>query len=189
MENYSKRTEIKKLDHKTIQFDLSDSDVSDDENINYDFKTDSSLLDKLELQYYPEPFNTLGQFMVSAISGAASSYILSSRAQINRSHKDHLNAYFAYCKKIDTDDYVDSIYLALKLDKNSDEDKVKFEIVLERINNVCEQIMNELIQSTTEKYAKYILASNEDFSIESFNADVIKDVIGLIKFSKIADLV
>jgi hypothetical protein len=189
MENYSRRAEAKKIDHKTIEFDLSDSDISDDEKLNYDIKTDTNLLDKLELQYYPEPYNTLGQFIVSAISGTTSSYILSSRAKNNRSYDEHLNAYFSYCKKVEADDYVDSIYSELKLNKNSEEDNIKFAIILDRINNICKQLMDELISSTTEKYAKYILASDEEFSIESFNADVIKDIIGLIKFSKIVNLI
>jgi hypothetical protein len=182
-------TYSKKLNPETINFNLSDSDNSDDDLLNHDFKTDTNLLDKLELQYYPEPFNTLGQFIVSAISGATSSYILSSRAKINRPYKDHLNAYFAYCRKVESDHYVESIITALKLDKNLDEDKVRFEIILDRINHLSEQLMDELINSTTDKYDKYILASDEEFSIESFNVDVIKDIISLMKFNKIENLI
>jgi len=182
-------TYSKKLNSDTIHFDLSDSDVSDDDNLNYDFKTDSKLLDELDLQYYPEPYNTLGQFMVTAISGAASSYILLSRAKINRKYVDHLNAYFSYCKKAESDEYIESILTALKLDRSNEEDHIKFEIILDKINNVCNQLMDELIESTVDKYSKYILASDEDFSIESFNADILRDIISLIKFSKIVDLI
>jgi hypothetical protein len=178
-----------KLNSDTIQFDLSDSDVSDDCNLNHDFKIDSTLLDKLELQYYPEPYNALGQFIVSAISGTASSYILSSRAKVSRKYKDHLNAYFAYCKKVESDEYVDSILSTLKLDRTNEEDKIKFEVIMERTNKVCSELMDEFIESTVDKYAKYILASDEEFSIELFNADVIKDIIGIIKFSKISEIV
>jgi hypothetical protein len=195
--NNSNQTTTKKIDHKTIGFSLSDSDNSDDDNntLNYDIKTNSELLDKLDLKYFPEPYNTLGQFMVSAISGATCSYILASRAKNIKPHNEYLKAYFSYCKKIESDDYVESILTALKLDRSNTEDNIKFEIILERILNVCNKLMNELMESFTEKseksekYEKYILCSDEDFSIDSFNLDVIKDIIGLIKFSEIADLV
>lgn len=188
--NNSKQTITTKIDHKSIVFNLSDSDNSDDDEIlNYDIKTDSSLLDKLDLKYYPEPYNSLGQFMVSAISGATCSYILASRAKNIKPHNEYLKAYFSYCKKIEADDYVESILTALKLDRSNTEDNIKFEIILESVLNVCNKLMDELIESFTEKYEKYILCSDEDFSIDSFNLDVIKDIIGLIKFSEIADLV
>ena len=192
--NNSNQTTTKKIDHKTIGFNLSDSDNSDDDDntLNYDIKTNSELLDKLDLKYYPEPYNTLGQFMVSAISGATCSYILASRAKNIKPYNEYLKAYFSYCKKIESDDYVESILTVLKLDRSNTEDNIKFEIILERILNVCNKLMDKLMESFTEKsekYEKYILCSDEDFSIDSFNLDTIKDIIGLIKFSEIAELV
>ena len=48
--NNSNRTITTKIDHKPIVFNLSDSDNSDDDNtLNYDIKTNSELLDKLDL--------------------------------------------------------------------------------------------------------------------------------------------
>jgi hypothetical protein len=175
---------LKKLNYETINFELSDTESDHGSNTNFDYNVD--ILDDLELKYYPEPYNTIGQFILSAISGALSSYILSSRAKKNQSYKYHMDSYFLYCKKIKDDEYIDSLLDILKLDKTNDKDNSRFKIILDNINIMCNQLMDELI--ITDKYKKYLSVSNEDFSIESFNSDIIKDIIDLIKFNKLVDL-
>ena len=154
-----------KLLSNITDFKLSDSDISDDETTKNDLKINSDLLDKLELKYYPEPYNTIGQFMISAISGTAISYILSIRAKKIHPYIKHLNTYFDYCKNTETDDYIDSLLIVLKLDKSNNEDKKRFIDVFNRINILCCEIMEELIKSTKESYQKYILISDKEFSM------------------------
>ena len=72
-----------KLNYTTESFNLSDSDSDSDKEYISDsiINTNSiNLLDKLELEYFPEPFNTIGQILLSAISGASVAYIMNLRS-------------------------------------------------------------------------------------------------------------
>jgi len=179
-----------KLNYTTESFNLSDSDSDSDKEYISDsiINTNSiNILDKLELEYFPEPFNTIGQILLSAISGASVAYIMNIRSNKYHSYYEYLNTYFDYCKNVETDNYINEILINLKLDKENDlTKKNKF---FSDLNELSKKLMDELISNNKETYAKYSLVTETEFSIESFNAEVIRDLLKLIKFSELVDLI
>ena len=190
MNNYNE-----KLNHLTNNFDISDTENSDSDsdnqenyNFNHNLKSNLEMFDKLDLRYYPEPFNTLGQFLMSAIVGTITAYIFNMRANKNFVLEKSLEAYFDYCKNVKSDNYINELTTNLKLDTSNTEHIIKLNIILEKLKALSFDIINNLLISNEKKYTTYIELSNTDFNIETLNADMFIDLKQLINLSILIDL-
>jgi hypothetical protein len=187
MNNYNE-----KLNHLTNNFDISDTENSDsdsDNQENYNLKSNLEILDKLDLRYYPEPFNTLGQFLMSVIVGTITAYIFNMRANKIFVLEKSLEAYFDYCKNVKSDNYINELTTNLKLDTSNTENIIKLNIILEKLKSLSFEIINNLLISNEKKYTRYIELSNTDFNIETVNADMLIDLKQLINLSILIDLI
>jgi hypothetical protein len=77
----------------------------------------------------------------------------------------------------------------LKIDPTNEEHNTKKNKIFGNLNELAKTLMDELISANKESYAKYGLVSDQEFSVDSFNADVLKDLLKMIKFSRLVDLV
>ena len=187
----------KKINDQLEIFDFSDSETDSDNITNLidlnkinsdDMIYHINILDNLELKYYPEPYNTIGQLIMSVIIGASTVYILNLRLQKIHSYYKYLDSYFDYCANIKTDDYINNLIITLQINILDDIDTQKLIIILSKINIITKQIMDELVKLKTDIFLEYTLKSEEEFKIESFNVEIITDLIKLIKFSKLINL-
>lgn len=160
-------------DNKPIDNNFELSDSAEDSETSFDQET-IEVLDKLELKYFPEPYNTIGQFILSSIVGVSTVYIMKLRAHKSVKQSELLDLYFNYCRDVKNDNYI------LELRKNVD----NFTIVLEKIKNIVNKITTQL----SDKFSSYVTIPDDKFSVESFNADIMKNVIQLIKFSDLKPL-
>lgn len=159
--------------NKPIDNNFELSDLAEDSETSFDQET-IEVLDKLELKYFPEPYNTIGQFILSSIVGVSTVYIMKLRAHKSVKQSELLDLYFNYCRDVKNDNYI------LELRKNVD----NFTIVLEKIKNIVNKITTQL----SDKFSSYVTIPDDKFSVESFNADIMKNVIQLIKFSDLKPL-
>jgi hypothetical protein len=187
----------KKINDQLEIFNFSDSETDSDNITNLidlnkinsdDMIYHINILDNLELKYYPEPYNTIGQLIMSVIIGASTVYILNLRLQKIHSYHKYLDSYFDYCTNIKTDDYINNLITTLRINILDDIDTQKLIIILSKINIITKQIMDELVKLKTDIFLEYTLKSEEEFKIESFNVKIIADLIKLIKFSKLINL-
>lgn len=155
-------------DNKPNNDNFEMSDFSEDSETSLDQESIETL-DKLELKYYPEPYNTIGQFILSSIVGASTVYVMKLRSNKVVEQSKLLDLYFDYCQNVKNDNYI------LELSKNVD----NFKAILNKTKNVA----NKIIMQISDKIAYYVTIPDDIFSVESFNADIMKNVIQLIKFS------
>jgi len=166
---------------KENNFNLSDfenDETSSDENdfnLNLDLynKENISTLDNLDLKYYPEPYCTMAQYILSSVVGSYMAYL----NHPNKEDDDMLKLklvdnYFKYCQNVDTDEYLNGLFNTLNL---SDENKI---VILDR----CKDLVYELINNI-----KYNNINNDN--LESINIKVIQEAISIIKFSDVYGLV
>jgi hypothetical protein len=162
-------------------FYLSDSEndeTSDDDsdfNLNLDLYNDENIstLDNLDLKYYPEPYNTMAQFILSSVVGSYMVYLNHPNKDVDDMLKLKLvDNYFKYCQNVDTDEYLNGLFNELNL---SDENKI---VILDR----CKDLVYELINNI-----KYNNINNDN--LESINIKVIQEAISIIKFSDVYGLV
>jgi hypothetical protein len=166
---------------KENNFNLSDfenDETSSDENdfnLNLDLynKENISTLDNLDLKYYPEPYNTVAQFILSSVVGTYMAYL----NYLNKEGDDMLKTklvdnYFKYCQSVDTDEYLNELFNKLNL---SDVNKI---VILDR----CKDLIYELINKIN-----YDNLNNDN--LESTNIKLIQETISIIKFSDVYGLI
>ena len=172
-------------------FDMSENDTDSDisNEINNEFESHIEYLNKLELKYYPEPYNSLGQFILSSIVGSTTSYILSLRTTKSQTINYHtyLDSYNKYCKNAHNDEYLKNLKQILKIDDQT-ESSLKFSLLMDNINKTSKEIMDNFIQIKFDSYIKYLEESVDTFSLEKLNSNIIFDVLPLIKFSTLYNL-
>ena len=156
-------------------FNLSDSDEDEnDYKLDLDLYNESNIstLDNLDLKYYPEPYGTLAQYILSSIIGSYMVYLKHPRKEDDNTLKNKLvDNYFKYCQNVDSDEYLNKIFNLLDL---SNDNKI---VILNR----CKSLANELINRITYEN------TNND-SLELVNIKLIKETITMIKFSNIYGL-
>jgi hypothetical protein len=174
--NYEKKYVQSILDCEN--FELSDTDDENDDDFKTLIEQNKYALDDIELKYYPEPYNFLGQFIVSAISGAYTIYLINIK---NRKLDDeleyhkYLDMYYKYCKNTKNDDYITKLCSNLKI-KDTDD---KYNTIFDKSNQLCKKIMDEMIKL---KISDKI--TNIDIS-DKFNFELFNLITPFIKFSDI----
>ena len=153
----------------------SDSDIESPTEYN-------EMFDKLSLVYYPDPFNTFGQIIMSAISGASVSYIIKLQTNNVVNYETDLIAYFTYCKNSPEDNYICEITEKLKLNNE------QLVLILNQLQTISINIMTKLIEINSELFESYMNRSPEDFNIDMFNADILKHLIPMIKYSLLSNI-
>ena len=139
-------------------------------------------LDNKTLEYFPEPFSTIAQFILSTISGIMTSYIEKQRANKSINYIENINTYFNYCRTTDCDNYIIEIADNLKLDIK--DDKEILNKILDDIENITTNIFNVFINTKLDNIYK----SEDNFDIDTFNINVLKNLIPMIKYSMISHI-
>lgn len=182
-------------------FNLSDSESdSDGESFNDIAKSNSELLDKLELQYFPEPYLSLGQFILSSIVGASVAFIVKSRSNINinsSAFNDYLDIYYKYCgNSAVSDDYLNELLLKFnfinceQLDETKQkETNDKINLLLIKSNNYAKEIASAFFTEYTDILNTNLNLTDSEFNVEQLNIKLVKKIIPMIKFSKLSQIV
>ena len=159
----------------------SDSDIENPTEYN-------EMLDKLSLAYYPDPYNTFGQLIMSAISGSAMIYLTKLKTNKPTSFETDIKAYFTYCKNSPDDNYIIEISNQLKIDLSDINQKHKLISILDQISIITIDIMTEFIKMNSDLFELYRSKSEEEFNIDAFSADIIKILIPMIKYSLLSNI-
>lgn len=175
-------------------FELSDSDDENEDEFKNIINDNKHLLDDLELKYYPEPYNSLGQFIVSAIVGAYTTYLMNiknKKIYDEMEYHKYLDIYFKYCKYTKNDDYITKLCTCLKL---TDEDNLKkYSNIMDKSNELCKKIIDNMVKSKIlDKFSNMIgeedstlkASSSNDIS-DKFNLELFNSIIPFIKFTDI----
>lgn len=168
------------------KFDLSDSE--DDNDIFDDIqsiKDNIKLFNNTELSKFPEPFNTIAQFIISSLVGVSISYIQAKKASI---YDIMVDTYFKYCKNAIDDKYINDIASILKLDRTKKDDLIKFNILLDKISIMTKDKMKYLVDNDFDKYDKFMNEIARNLDIDKLNAQLFKDIIPLIKLDDLVIL-
>jgi len=156
----------------------SDSDIENPTDYN-------EMFDKLSLEYYPEPFDTMGQIIMTAITGASISYLIKLKENKPITYITDIETYFKYCKNSPDDNYVNEILSKFNL---TDTNNIKFSIIMDNIKDISINLMKTFIDNNIDLFDKHKSKSEKDFNIDLFNADIIKILIPMIKYSLISDI-
>lgn len=157
-------------------FELSDSD--DDEEYKTIINENKHVLNDLELKYFPEPYNFLGEFIISAIVGAYTIYLINiknKKVMEENEYNDYLDVYFKYCSKTTNDNYITDLCSHLNLKAN---DK-QYVSIIEKSNKLCKNIMDKLVKLNLSDKLSEIEVSDK-FNLELFNL-----VVPFVKFNDI----
>ena len=168
-------------------FELSDSE-SDDELVFG--KTDIDLLDSLQLQYFPEPYNSIGQFLISAIIGSCTSYLARTKDNLIKSQNElytYLDTYTDYCKNVSNDEYINQLYLSLKLDPNNESEKIKINKILDNTKSYANQLLTELVKKILNTHT-FIKTASDEIDMQELNQELTNNLIPMIKFSEIVKI-
>jgi hypothetical protein len=173
-------------------FNLSDSDTDSDNDEHLSIaKLNVELLDKLELQYFPEPYNSLGQFILSSVVGASIAYIVKNRSSNFTKvteYNDFLDMYYKYCINTNTsDNYLDDLILKLNLSLLNDNDKISQ--LLLKSNLYAKDIASNFFENNISILNESLSLPNEEFNIETLNVSLMKKLVPIIKFSKLSEIV
>jgi hypothetical protein len=177
----------------------SESDTDSESHIINNNISVSDLVSDIQLQNFPEPYNYLGQFIISSIIGVLITSIFKNRIkqkdqtyQLDQTslsdYYDYLDIYYKYCNNVSSDSYIIELALNLKLDLSNDIDKVKFNSILTKLNFYSKEILNLLLESNIELINKYILINNNEFNIEIVELELTQYLIPLIKFNKLTNI-
>jgi len=159
----------------------SDSDIENPTEHN-------ELLDKLTLECYPDPFNTIGQFIMSAINGASVSYLIKLKESKQTDYISDINIYFRYCKNSPDDSYIQELSSKLKLNTVDNSDNIRLHLIIDQINKISIDLMVNFIKLNKDLFEEYRLLSNAEFDIDIFNANLLKRLIPMIKYSLISNI-
>ena len=154
----------------------SDSDIENPTEYN-------EMFDKLTLDSFPDPFNTIGQFILTAISGASISHLIKLKENKPISYIRDIEIYFQYCKNSPDDNYINDLILRLNTDMT------RLNIILDKIKDITIDIMARFIDSNIEIFNKHKSKSDNEFNMDLFNADILKNLIPLIKYSSISNII
>ena len=172
-------------------FNLSDSDSDSDNEANLNLaKLNSELLDKLELQYFPEPYLALGQFILSSIVGASVAFIVKSRSNntINSlAFNGYLDIYYKYCNNSSSsDDYLNE--LLVKFNFTDDQQNEKITELLTKSNEYAKELASAFFTEHIDILNHNLNLSGEEFNIEQLNVELVKKIVPMIKFSKLSQI-
>jgi hypothetical protein len=159
----------------------SDSDIENPTEYN-------KMFDKLSLAYYPDPYNTFGQLIMSAIGGSSMIYLTKLKANKPTSYETDIEAYFTYCKNSPDDNYIIEITNQLKIDLSDTNQKHKLVLILDQLKIITVNIMTEFVRVNSDLFEFYRSKSDEDFKIDTFSADIIKVLLPMIKYSLLSDI-
>ena len=154
----------------------SDSDIENPTEHNEFF-------DKLTLDSFPDPYNTIGQFIMTAISGASISHLIKLNENKPATYVADIEIYFQYCKNSHDDNYINDLISRLTIDKS------KLNITMDKIKDITIDIMARFIDSNIEIFNKHRSKSDNEFNMDLFNADILKNLIPLIKYSLISNII
>jgi hypothetical protein len=181
-------------DKKFIDDDIfNDFDNDEEANINEIFK-DPKICDTLEIDDFPEPYKTIGYFMLSALSGATVAYIMNARNTSNDKVKkvtpnEYFDIYFKYCSGVKNDDYINEIAKKLKFDLSIDDDAHNFTTILSKLNESSKMLMDEIVENKYDTYKiKYINIPESDFLIEKVSDEIGKDLYLYVKLCKFREV-
>ena len=170
-------------------FELSDTESDSDDEVELN-QSNINLLNNLELRYFPEPYNSIGQFLVSAIIGVCSSFLMRTKDNLVKDNNEIFtcfDTYINYCKNVKNDEYINQIYKVLKLDPDTEDDQHKMEIIFNNIKQYANQLLVELIKTDILNNTKYT-NQIDNTNMEQFNQDLTNDIIPLIKFSQMVKI-
>lgn len=184
-------------------FNLSDSDSESDNETNIDIaKSNTILLDKLELQYFPEPYLSLGQFILSSIVGASVAFIVKSRADktINSlAFNNYLDIYYKYCNNSSTsDDYLNELLVKFNflnnessetLESNQTQANEKNTNLLNKSNEYAKELASIFFVENIDILNTNLNLSDVEFNIEQLNVELVKKIVPMIKFSKLSQII
>ena len=133
---------------------------------------DDSDSDIFDLNHYPEEYQILSEFVLSTLTGGLNAYVINKKTT---HYDEYYDNYFKYCKTVENDSYITEF----KENLNIDNDK------FDKINILTKKIMDKFILNNKQLINKYI----DDFNIESFNADIIRELLLLIHFNDLVDII
>ena len=190
-------TQTDSIDGVLENFNLSDSDSDSDSNLDNEnslnnIKSHSEILDQLELQYFPEPYLSLAQFIISSIIGASTTFVVKNKKMNKLSelgeqftYGEYLNIYYKYCNKTTTDDYVNELLTKLKITN----DKDKITSILNKSNIYAKEIMDLILEQNLDLFNKYISYSETEFNIEKLGLELTQYLVPKIKFAKLSQII
>lgn len=159
--------------------ELTDSD-SEIDPTNY-----NEYLDNLTLESFPEPYNIIGQFILSTLTGTLNIYLIKIKANQDIDYIKNLKLYFTYCKNTTTDYYINEIITNLKL--NIIQDKNIIDEIFDKIELVAINILSNFIETKCDIINHYLLENN-DLNIDNLNVFIIKNIIPMLKYSMISNI-
>ena len=98
---------------------------------------------------------------------------------------DDIKLYIDYCKNTNTDDYINEIAISLELDIIKDKEELNK--ILDDIQKVSINIFNNFVNKT-DIINYHLNKFDDDFNIDSFNANVLRTLIPMIKYSMISHI-
>lgn len=160
----------------------SDSDIENPSQFN-------ELFDNHLLESFPEPFNIIGQFIMTTINGAAMSYLIKLKNNKSPTYILDIKAYIKYCKNSIDDSYILELSSKLNLNLDDTNDKQKYNKILDNIEIISINIMCDFLNLHTNLFNKYLLIANNDLNVDTFNADIVKNLIPMIKYNLISNVI
>ena len=146
--------------------------------LSEDFELSDSEFDPdfdLKLKDFPEPYNSLGQFIVSTITGAIANYIIIFKNKQNIDYKayhSYINKYFNYCKNTTDDLYINEINShLLKYDCNLLD-------IIDQLNATTIYIADDLMLFNNS-YSDYI-NTKDDINLELLNSEIAENIISIL---------
>lgn len=174
--NYEKKCVQSILDCEN--FELSDTDDENEDEFKNLIEENKYILDEMEFKYYPEPYNFLGEFIVSAIVGSYTTYLMNiknNRIVKEQEYHKYLDVYFKYCKNTKNDDYITNLCTHLKMETTDN----KYQSILDKSNKLCKRIMDVIVESKiSDKFVD--MEISDKFNLELFNL-----IAPFVKFSDI----
>lgn len=133
---------------------------------------DESDSDIFDLNHYPEEYKILSEFILSTLTGGLNAYVINKKT---KDYNEYYDNYFKYCKSVENDSYITEFKENLTI--NNDE--------FDKINILTKKIMDKFILNNENLINKYV----DDFDIDSFNADIIKELLLLINFNDLVEII
>ena len=176
-------------------FNLSDSESNSelDSEINKNLLNDNKdFFDNLQLQYFPDPYNSIGQFILSSVVGIAMMYINKRRSNLESkilSYDEYLDTYFTYCNNTTNDSYLNELLEKINLiDTESDKHREKILKLLNGLKKYSKEINNYLFENNIDKLNEFIIMPDTEFNLDSVSVVLIQLFVPLIKFTKLMEI-
>lgn len=193
------------------KFNLSDSDSESDNETSQNLLNEhKDFFDNLQLQYFPEPYNSIGQFVLSATVGVLMMYINKSRSNLNNSacnvgtgdagvlsYNEYLDTYFTYCNNTTNDSYLNELLEKINLIEydlvsngkpESTENREKILKLLDGLKKYSKEIVEKLFENNVDKLNEFITMDDNDFKLDSVSVVLIQLFVPLIKFAKLMEI-